>query len=182
MDTHPFYKPRIYFTAAVTLAMGIFLVWDHFHGGVPSHHILAQEELPSISNWWGAVLIPLLTWFLLYRIQQRIDKNTASVVPANIRYGFVGALLFGITISILFTLGITDVPGYLMLSVLVVALFIPIYRAEYLLGFVIGMTYTFGPVLPIGIGTLLIALGAILYLLIRPAILWVFTKLTRSPG
>jgi hypothetical protein len=86
-------------------------------------------------------------------------------------------LLFGIVLSTFFTLGNKDIPFYMMMSLFAAALFFPIYRADCFLGFVIGMTFTFGGVLPIGIGTILALIGAVLFLLIRPAILWVLTKL-----
>jgi hypothetical protein len=91
-------------------------------------------------------------------------------------YGFAAALLFGIVLSAFFTFGNTEIPGYMLIGLLLLALFLPIYRAECLLGFVIGMTFTFGAVLPSGIGALLAVTGAILYLYIRRAILFITTK------
>jgi hypothetical protein len=157
-------------------------MWDYFHGGVPSHHILAQKDLPAISNCWGGLLLPLLTWFLFYRIQKRISRDKEQnplqlSIPSRVVYGFMGGLLFGIVLSIFFTLGDEDVPFYMMMGLLASALFLPIYRAECFLGFVIGMTYTFGGVLPIGIGSILALLTATLYLFVRPAILFISTKL-----
>jgi hypothetical protein len=67
-------------------------------------------------------------------------------------------------------------PGYMLMGIFAISLFFPIYRAECLLGFVIGMTYTFGAVLPPGIGSILVLIGAVIYLGIRPAILFVFSK------
>lgn len=175
MNENTFFKIRLYITAIVSLAIWSLLAWNYFHGGVPSHSILARADMPSISNWWGAILLPLLTWFLLYRIQRRItdhptEKPTVSNPPINIVYGFLGALLFGIVLSTFFTLGIKDIPGYMLISLFILALFLPIYRAECLLGFVIGMTFTFGAVLPTGIGTILVLIGAVLYWLVRKAI------------
>jgi hypothetical protein len=74
-------------------------------------------------------------------------------------------------ISISFAHGNTSIPGLLVLALLPLALFIPIYRAEYLLGFVLGMTYIFGPILPIGMGVVLMILFAVTYKYIRPGIL-----------
>ena len=75
MNEKSFFKTRLYSTVLVTVAIWALLAWDHFHGGVPSHHILAREDLPEISNWWGGVLLPLLTWFLLYRVEKRLVRN-----------------------------------------------------------------------------------------------------------
>lgn len=167
-------KTRLYIIALVTLAIWSLLAWNHYHGGVPSHNILAREDMPSISNWWGGVLLPLLTWFLLYRIQRRIkslDEKSDAKLPLNVVYGFAGALLFGVLLSTFYTLGYADIPGLMVNSIFIIALFFPIYRAECLLGFVIGMTFTFGAVLPTGIGSIFALIGAVLYLLVRPLLL-----------
>ena len=170
-------KLQIYIIGAVFVFIWGLLAWDHFHGGVPAHHILNKKEMPAISNWWGGLLLPVLTWFLLYRIQKREKLSSmqwASITnfPSKIIYGFVGALIFGLSIAFLFTFDVHDIPGYLMLAALVFSLFYPIYRAECLLGFVLGMVYTFGGVLPVGIGCILGAIGFLSYNGIRPAVLF----------
>ena len=182
MNENSFFKIRVYFTGIVTIAIWMLLAWYHFHGGVPSHHILAREDLPEISNGWGGLLLPLVSWFLLYRVHQRLfkiklEKSEVIKFPKEVLYGFAGALVFGIMLSIFFTLGLSDIPFYMMIGLLLSALFLPIYRAECLLGFIIGMTFTFGPVLPIGIGSILVLIGAAIYLLVRPVILFVISKL-----
>jgi len=62
------------------------LGWDYFHGGVPTHHIRISENLPGISNWRGGIVLPLLPWFLLVRIQHRINKNDEPEVKNSLRY------------------------------------------------------------------------------------------------
>ncbi len=171
-----FFKARLYFTGVVSLAIWSLLAWNYYHGGVPGHHLLARADMPSISNWWGGLLLPLLTWFLLYRIARRLthtsdEQLNASKLPMNVLYGFGGALLFGILLSTFYTLGYADVPGYMINGLFVLALFFPIYRAECLLGFVIGMTFTFGAVLPTGVGSIFALIGAALYLLVRSLLL-----------
>lgn len=175
MNEKKSYRVRVYFTGIVTIAICAFLTWDHYHGGVPSHHLFANKNLPSISNWWGLLLLPILTWFLLYRINKRVIKeNTGNgnmtINQKNILYRFAGALLFGILLSLFFEFNFSDIPGFMILGVFPLALIFPIYRAECLLGFVIGMTYTFGTVLPTLIGSILTMVAAILYIYIRPAI------------
>lgn len=184
MNEKFFFKVSLYFTGMVTLAIWGLLAWNHYHGGVPSHHLLAREDLPSISNWWGGLLLPLLTWFLLYRIQKRFipenaEKLKGSKYPMNIVYGFTVALFFGILLSTFFTFGYSDIPGYMIMALFPLALFFPIYRAECLLGFVIGMTFTFGAVLPTLIGSLFAVIGAVLYLLVRPVLLFLSLKFMR---
>ena len=167
-------KVKIYITGVISLAIWGLLAWDYFHGGVPSHHILARKDLPEFSNWWGGVLLPLLTIFLLYRIEKREKlEESKSPFPEKIIYGFSVALLFGIVLSIFFTYGNTKMPGIMVLSLFLLALFYPIYRAECLLGFVIGMTFTFGGVLPTIIGSIFATIAFLIYKLIRPIRLYV---------
>jgi hypothetical protein len=172
---------RLYFTGIVAVAIWLLLFWDYFHIGVPSHHLLARKDLPAVSNWWGGLLLPLLTWFLLYRIRKRVGEGNGKnslflTISGSILYGFVAALLFGIILSIFFSAGNEEVPFYMMMGLFASALFMPSYRAECFLGFVIGMTYTFGGVLPIVIGFLLAMFCSVLYLLVRPAAIFVSTK------
>ena len=179
-----FFNFRVYFTAFAAIASWSLLGWSYYHGGVPRHHILADKDLPFFSNWWGGILLPLLTWFLLYRLHKRLGRDYAGEVenskyPNQVVYGFAGALIFGILLSVFFTFQYTDLAGNLLLALLLLALFLPIYRAECLLGFVIGMTFTFGGVLPIIIGSILVAVSAVLYLLARPGILYVASSVAR---
>ncbi|REG88290.1 hypothetical protein [Algoriphagus antarcticus] len=183
MNEKEFFRIRLYFAGFASISIGALLMWNHFHGGVPSHHVLADETLPLISNWWGILVIPLLTLLLTYRIQKRIyrpnDQKT-SILLKQVIFGFLVALSFGILLAFFFAAGNQDMPGYMILGLLPLAFFFPIYRAECLLGFVFGMTYTFGAVLPMGIGSLLVLIGAGIYLLLRPAIIYVGSKLIRS--
>jgi hypothetical protein len=181
MSEKTLFKTRLYFTGIVTTAIWTLLAWNYYHGGVPSHHILAKEELPEISNWWGGLLLPMLSWFLSYRIQKRISRSTdwnsnPLKYPVQVIYGFAASLLFGILLSVFFILGYSGIPGNMMLGLLLLAFFFPIYRAECLLGFVMGMTFTFGAVLPTGIGSILALIGSVLYLYVRPGILYVASK------
>jgi hypothetical protein len=182
MNKKMFFMTRMYSTAIVTIAIWLLLSWNHYHGGVPSHHILARKDLPEISNWWGGLLLPLLTLFLFYRMEKRVtEKNDDAMqvipFPRSVIYGFVGGLFFGITLSAFFTFGNTEIPGYMLMGLLILSLFLPIYRAECLLGFVIGMTYTFGAVLPTGIGSIFATIGVLLYILVRPMLLFITSKI-----
>lgn len=182
MTKKQFFRIRLFFTGFATLAIGALLTWNYFNGGVPSHHVLADESLPLISNWWGLFVIPFLTWFLTYRIQTRIycpgNRDPVKQVKKAL-YGFLGGLSFGIILAVFFSVGNTDMPGNLMLGLLPLALFVPFYRSEYLLGFVFGMTYTFGAVLPTGIGSILALIAAGIYFFVRPGIIFIGSKFTR---
>lgn len=175
-------KNRILFTAIVTLLIWMHLAWDYFHDGVPTHYLLHRQDLPGISNWWGGIAIPLLTWFLLYRIKKRHYHKDANGDPKSINkvlYGFIGALLFGILVSFFFTIG-SEVPGYMMIGLFILSFFIPLYRAEHILGFVLGMAYTFGGILPIIFGGIFSLIFSIDYLIIRSFILYLISKSTSS--
>ncbi|MES2797595.1 MAG: hypothetical protein V4683_16630 [Bacteroidota bacterium] len=185
MENNYFKKAQIYIVGVVSLAICGLLAWDYFHGGVPAHHILNKKDLPEISNWWGGLLLPSLTWFLVYSIQKReklTNKNWASFsnFPKKIIYGFAGALALSLSIAVLFTFDVHGIPGYLLMAALAFSFFYPIYRAECLIGFVIGMTYTFGGVLPIGIGCILAAFGFLSYNIIRPGVLFLANFLFRK--
>jgi hypothetical protein len=171
-------KKRLIFTGIVTILIWGHLAWDYFHGGVPTHHMLHRGDLPGISNWWGGIVLPLFTWFLLYLIQKRMsvsDKSNSNSDLIHFVYRFLGALLFGIVLSSFFTIG-SDIPGYMMIAIIVLSFFIPLYRPEYLLGFVLGMTYTFGAILPMGIGIILTVISIISYKFIRYGILYMASK------
>jgi hypothetical protein len=180
MNEKLFFRQRLIFTIIVSIAIWLLLIFDHFNGGVPSHHLLNKKDLPEISNWWGGLLLPLLTWFLLYRLNQRFKKNNESSLPRAVYFGFFATLIFGIVLSVFFSFGYLKPPEIMMEGVLLVALFYPIYRAECILGFVLGMIFTFGTVLPTGIGLILVLIGAILYLYVRPIILFIISKFTRN--
>ena len=40
----------------------LILLWEYFNGGVVSHNLLAREDLPAFSNFWGLLTVPLLFW------------------------------------------------------------------------------------------------------------------------
>lgn len=174
-----FLSYRLYFTGAITLAIWALLIWNHYHGGVASHHLLHRKDLPEISDWWSGLLIPLLTFFLTYRIQKRLglnDKSDFPKVARNAFYRFLAALSYGVVISLLFYLGYSKITGYLFNLILLIALFFPIYRAECLLGFVLGLTLTFGAFISTIAGIAFIIIGLILYLYVRRGIIFLVKK------
>ncbi len=173
------FKARIIFTGIVAILIWTHLAWDYFHEGVPTHHILHRQDLPGISNWWGGIVLPLLTWFLLYLIQSSMNENDKSNIKSSsiyFAYRFLGAFLFGILISFLFTIG-SDMGGYMMIGIIMLSFFLPLFRPEYLLGFILGMSYTFGAILPIGIGILLTIIFIITYKFVRSGILYIVSKM-----
>jgi hypothetical protein len=176
MTEQLFDKAQWYVTGIVAFFIWAILAWAHYHGGVPSHHLLQRKDLPAISNWWGAILLPLIAWITMYRIGKRLmnkELNEQALKKAirNIILGFSGSLLFGIILAVCFTMGYNDFQGYLVDSLLVLFFLAPIFRSEYLLGFVIGMTITFGAILPTAFALLVAAISAVVYNYIRPFVL-----------
>lgn len=178
MDKASFFRLRLYVTATVTIAIWSLLAWNYYHGGIPAHHLLADKDLPSFSNGWGAIILPLLTWWLLYRLQRRVfllKDNQAEAIRAAI-YAFVISLAYGIVLSACYFLGYPDVAAYMTLGIFALALFFPVYRAEYFLGYVLGLTVSFGAVIPTMIGSILLFISFLLYRLIRLAVLYLVPR------
>ena len=167
---------KIIITSIVTILIFGLLFWEHFHGGVPGHHILQQKDLPAISNWWGGLLLPALTWILLGRIEKRRKKQDSLNQQAKnqnitiIRLFLLG-LILGILIAVSFTNGYKLFLDNVPYVFLVLSLAFPIYYAEFILGFILGMTYTFGAILPTLFILIIAALGFLIYKFIRPLIL-----------
>lgn len=166
---------RVWLTVAVTLAESAHLAWEHFNGGVVSHHFLNRADLPAISNAWGLLLLPALTWFLSGLALTRasassVGKEAAPKAAASVVTGFAGALLLGALLSLCFTRGYETAASSLFLGMFVLALLLRVYRAECVLGFVLGMTFTFGAVLPTIIGSIIAAISATVHLGVRPVL------------
>ncbi|MBA3468132.1 MAG: hypothetical protein H0T53_00680 [Herpetosiphonaceae bacterium] len=173
MITQHISRWRAGLTAFVILAELAHLAWEHFNGGVLSHHILNSSDLPAISNWWGLLALPVLTWILTGRVQRRVALQSAGsadavTLPKQVIAGLLGALLFGILLSVAFTNNYETIAATLFLGMFGLALLLPVYRAECVLGFVLGMTFTFGVVIPLVIGSVLAAISAVAQLYVRP--------------
>lgn len=186
IETNTLKKFRLTTVFIVSILTFSWLAWTHFHGGVQSHHILDQKDLPAISNWWSAILLPVLTWMLTGRIKKRIDKNsdTANQQPfnkTNVLSRFILGLFFGIMLSISFIHGYKLFLDNVLYVILVFSFAIPIYYSEFILGFILGMTYTFGAILPAAFISLVSAVGFVIYKYIRPIILkWTKSILSKS--
>ncbi|MGJ9420027.1 hypothetical protein ACHAC9_20080 [Massilia sp. CMS3.1] len=152
-------------TVAIAVVMALLLGWQHLNGGVPAHHVLADPAMPLISNWWGLLTLPVLAWYLLGRIERR-RKADPTGAHGDLA-AFAGALVFGALLSLLFTAGQTTGTETMVQALFVLALFYPIHRAACVLGFVIGMTWTFGAVLPLIAACIFATLGAAIYYGVR---------------
>jgi hypothetical protein len=85
-------------------------------------------------------------------------------------------------LSVLFLYQQQQMLSGLMLSLPLLALIFPLYRAEFLLGFVLGMCFTFGVLIPIGVGTLVVLMSYILHKTLRPLLGYLFVFFAGSRG
>jgi hypothetical protein len=180
MDHTSFSRLRPHLTLGVTLVLLSLLTWQQLHGGVPAHSFLARDDFPRISNWWGVLVLPVLTWFLTGRVRARMqheDGVNAAATFHSAHRGLVAALLYGAALATAFTFGQSDITSSLFFALPVIGIVLPIHRAEYVLGFVLGMTYTFGGVLPTVVASAMSAVTALLYLVLRPAVLWLLARI-----
>jgi hypothetical protein len=119
------------------------LAWELTHGGIRSHHLLNQADLPAVSNSWGLLVLPLLGWITAYFVRRRATTSARALAAA-----FCGSLLLGLALSAAFRLDLSNVAAGLFFTILLSGLVLRTYRAEYAFGFVLGMTFVFGAVLP----------------------------------
>lgn len=177
-------KSKSLLTILSTLFIFGILLWEHFHGGVVSHHILHQEELPSISNWWAGLFIPVFTWILLGRVEMRINKSSQLVTEKRLVARswviFTFGLFFGLILSFAFENEFQEFLDFIPFVLLFLSLFIPIFYAEFILGFVLGMTYTFGAILPTIFILIFACIGFLIYRFIRPLILKLIGKFNKT--
>ncbi|MDX1673276.1 MAG: hypothetical protein R3314_00635 [Longimicrobiales bacterium] len=156
-----------YGVGLAVLAAALHLGWELTHGGVKSHHLLANPDLPAISNWWGLLILPGLGWVASRVVAGRARNDDGAVTRAGA--GFVGAAMVGIALSAAFTAGYDSTSSLLFFGVLASGLVLPVYRAEYIFGFVLGMTFVFGSVLPLIAACVAAAISAAAGFVIRPA-------------
>lgn len=154
MELHRFDRLRVGLTVFITLAIWSLLLWRHFHDGVPAHHLLNDPELPRISDWFGGLLLPVVAWLLLGLTRRRLTAaDSSNLKPVVI--GMVAGMVLGVAMTITFFRGHEPMASYLFFGLLPLALFLPVYRPECLLGFVVGLSAGFGAVLPTLFGALM---------------------------
>jgi hypothetical protein len=152
------------FTLMASLAIWSLLAWNYFNGGVSSHNILAKADMPSISNWWGAVLIPILSWYLVGKTKKRITaEKSFDKIPNSVYFGFFGGLFIGIILAISVETNLKIISSNMIYVLLGISVFYPIYRAECILGFILGMCYSIGAVLPTGFAVVMASTGFVIH-------------------
>jgi len=153
-------------TICVTLLVWGHVLWDHLHGGIPTHYLFRSKDMPGIPNWVGALILPFFTWFLVFRIRKRVNSDTSRESLKKVVLRFLAALSVSVALAVCFMNGI-EIPKAVLLSILALGLFFPLYYSEFLLGWVLGSAFTFGAVIPMGFGSIFALVCFVLFSLGR---------------
>lgn len=156
------------------------LGWELARGGVRSHHLLAQPELPSFSNAWGLLTLPVLGWLASWVVTRRAAGVPGAAGLAV--FAFLGALLVGLALSSSFALGFDTATPVIFFAALASGLVFRTYRVECVFGFVLGMLVVFGGVLPVLIATVAASLSALSHFVLWPACAWMWRTLRGVPA
>ncbi|GAB6194812.1 hypothetical protein [Lysobacter xanthus] len=156
-------QARLAFTGAVAVLEAAHLGWEQAHGGIVSHHLLQDPAMPALWNGWGLLVVPALAWIASRRVFPATDRPD----PAALRR-LLAALFAGLALSIAFANGREDIAGVLFPAIVLSGVALRAYRIEYLLGFVLGMAYTFGGLLPVLIGGVIALASAAVWLGLWP--------------
>lgn len=159
---------RIWLLVWVFAAELAHLIWEYLHGGIVSHHLLANPELPAIWNGWGLVLLPALAWWASGRFARRLEgrDDRRRAVTAGI-IGFALAATLGVLLSVAFLQGREDRAGTVLVSAFGLALLLPACR-ECVFGFVLAMTFVFGAMLPLVIADVVAGVSMLAHRLVYP--------------
>lgn len=158
---------RLKFTLAVTGFALAHLSIELLTGGVRVHYPLQQEDMPALSNWWGLVLLPALAWFSYTHMSKDSSTDGLLGLEKAVIFRLIGAFIYGAALGASFEFGLGQTPLYLLFALLLGGVFYPLYRLEIVLGCVLGMTYTFGAVIPTVVLTLVALFSLITYNTVR---------------
>jgi hypothetical protein len=170
-------RRALYFLPLASLLFGVAHVgFEHLTGGVKSHHLLNRADLPAISNWFGLVVLPLLGGVVALRARACTSARCWAGLPFSMWAATFSALAYGAILATSFTLDAPAITNAAFFGLFAAAVALPIYRVEFTYGFVLGMTFTFGSVLPLfvavvfGLLSLCVRwLGRLLFGLVRKA-------------
>ncbi len=159
-------KLMLSITAIITLLIWGHIAWDYTHKGIPVHYILQSKDMPGIPNWWGAIVLPFFTYFLLNRIAKRLNQSENKESLKIIGLRFLGGILFAVSISVSFRNGI-DITDYIIGLIFLLSFVFPLYKSEYLLGWVLGSAFSFGAIIPMLFGSILCFIFFLIYQLVN---------------
>lgn len=161
---------RLRLAALALLAEAAHLAWEALHGGIVTHHVLQRADLPGISNAWGLLVLPALGAWTAGRWPAWRDARW------KVALGLLLPLVMGAALAVAFQLRWQAGTEALFFSLLLAAAVLPAHRPESLLGFVLGMSWTFGAVIPLVIGGLL----ALISWLVRGLARWAWRFVGRA--
>ena len=164
-------QARHYMPAYLALFSLVFgaalLAYEHFNGGVQSNYLLDRPDLPFISNWYGLIVLPLLGWLLGIRLRNHTTSSSRPGLPKSIWAGLVCSLLYGAALATSCELAPYTITSGLLLGLLLLSAVLPVYRIECIFGFVVGMTFTFGAVLPALVAVVFAAVSVMAHFIFR---------------
>lgn len=143
---------RLRLAALAFLAEAVHLGWEALHGGIQTHHLLQRADLPAVSNAWGLLVLPLLAAWAAGRWPA---DRAATRERGWVMLGLAVPWLVALAMSWSMAQELSGVTELLFMGLLAAAVVLPGYRPECLLGFVLGMSWTIGAVLPTVIGGLI---------------------------
>ena len=164
---------RAQFTVAVSLYVVLHLSIEFFTGGVRVHYPLMRDDLPALSNWWGLIVLPFLAWVFYAGMKNDTEQPAWVGLSTSTLVRLAMAFAYGWLIGGTFTLGFEALPGYLFFALIGIGIGYPLYRPEVMLGLILGMTFTFGAVIP----TVVIGIVALSSLLLNSIVLFLIRKL-----
>jgi len=159
---------RLILVALALLAEALHLGWEALHGGILSHHLMQSANMPGISNAWGLLIVPALAAWAGGRLP-RPGAAARGWLPVMLGFALPLPLLLGTALSLAFQLKLQALTEAIFFGLLLLALLLPTHRPESLLGFVLGMSWTFGAVIPTLIGGVIAGLSWLLRGLARRA-------------
>jgi hypothetical protein len=124
------------------------LTFEHFTGGVRSHHLLNHTNLPAISNWFELITLPFLGVVLAKKVHAHPTSKRWAIIPVPMLIALLSAFIYGAILIASFLIGAEHITSIAFLGLFVCGVVFPVYRVEYILGFVAGMTFIIGGVLP----------------------------------
>jgi hypothetical protein len=128
---------RLRLAALAAGLVALHLGWEWSQGGIASHHFLADASMPSISNAWGLLWLPLLAFLYAPSIRRR-------AIGAGLRPRWRPGIVAGLIVIVR-----PDIDGtWILGSLLALSLAFPVWRGEIVLGFLAGSMVAIGAILP----------------------------------
>lgn len=145
-------RPGYFLVGLSVLFIAAQLSWQWLQGGINSHHLLADPDLPSVSDAWGLVILPALAWLAARRLQHTTSQ-------AAFWYLLLLGFCYGGSLALMFLNGVQQPVAILFFGTYLLALFLPLHRAEIVLGYVAALSLAFGAVLPLMMSSPAILIG-----------------------